>query len=212
MATQTRTRVIGVVVVLVVLVAVFLVVRWVRDPSRGPQVLVVGDSVTFLSTDQLKTSFDWTTHLDVEGRIGYRTDQLVSVALTAIGRDEPEIFVVLTGYNDLDQGQSIDSALDKMTDVAASQPCSVWVLLPTKTRYSVGDAESLNQKIEDRAAKHDNIHVTGEWRDAVDATSGTDPDPTLISEDRIHPRPAGATRLAEIEDAAVGEACRGLFG
>ena len=79
MAAERRNGFLTVVVVALVVVAAVAVgvVLRSRDPARGPQVLAVGDSVTYMSANPIKDAFDWTDNVDVQGRPGYRTDQLV---------------------------------------------------------------------------------------------------------------------------------------
>lgn len=204
---RRRLMLIGIGVV-VVLVGVVVIVKWRSTLPTGERVLIVGDSVTVISDEELVAAFDWTDHLDVQGRVGFRTGQLVPVALQAVQKDKPEILVVLTGYNDLLQAVDAEKALGQMMDIAASVRCAVWVLLPLKSNYPAADAEDINEVVQDLAADHPSVHVTGEWRDVVDGLRGPDPNPELISGDHIHPTPAGSARLAEIEQAAVTSNCR----
>ena len=57
---------------------------------------------------------------------------------------------------------------------------------------------------EDRAS----VHLSTDWRDAVDATDGPDPDPALVSEDHIHPVADGEVRLAQAMEEAASRECR----
>lgn len=210
MAAERRNGVLTAAVVALVVVAavaVGAVLRW-RDPARGPRVLVVGDSVTYMSANPIKDAFDWTDNVDVQGRPGYRTDQLVPVAVELVGADDPEVLVVLTGYNDLTQGVDTSPAVEQMMDLAAARPCAVWLLLPTKGGYAAAAAEAFNSRLVALAEDRASVHLSTDWRDAVDATDGPDPDPGLVSEDGIHPVGDGVARLARAMEEAAGRECR----
>ncbi|MGI8939278.1 MAG: SGNH/GDSL hydrolase family protein [Iamia sp.] len=199
--------VVAVVVVVAVAVAVGLVVR-ANDPARGPRVLVVGDSVTFMSRSALDGAFDWTDNFDAQGRPGYRTDQLVPVALRKIDEDQPDTLVLLTGYNDLTQGIDTTAAVDQLMGIAGDVPCAVWVLLPTKGEFDQAAAEAFDQRIVALAEDQPTVHLATDWRDVVDAGPGPDPDPRLVSEDHIHPTEEGIARLARVMEEAVTRECR----
>ncbi|WCO68751.1 GDSL-type esterase/lipase family protein [Iamia majanohamensis] len=210
MAAERRNGFLTVVVVALVVVAAVAVgvVLRSRDPARGPQVLAVGDSVTYMSANPIKDAFDWTDNVDVQGRPGYRTDQLVPIALEFVDADDPEVLVVFTGYNDLTQGVDTSQAVEQMMDVAAAQPCAVWLLVPTKGDYAPDAAEAFNSRVVALAEDRGSVHLSTDWRDAVDATDGPDPDPALVSEDHIHPVADGEVRLAQAMEEAASRECR----
>lgn len=210
MASDRRSAIWTVVAVIAVVVAGALVAGAViraRDPG-GPKVLMIGDSVTYLSRDGITDAFDWTSNVDPQGRPGWRTDELVPLAVTKVDEEDPDTLVVLTGYNDLTQGVDTQAAVGQMMDVAAEERCAVWVLLPTKATYAPEAAASFNQRIIELAADHPQVHIASGWRDAVDATAGPDPDPALVSEDEIHPNEGGIARLGQVVEEAVSRDCR----
>lgn len=211
MAADRRNGIWVLVVVTLVLVAAALTVGTVaraRDPARGPQVLVIGDSVTFMSSDAIIEAFDWTSNVNPQGRPGFRTDELVPLARQLVEEEDPNVLVVLTGYNDLIQGVDTSAAVREMMEIAAGVPCAVWVLLPTKATYAPEAARAFNQRVIDLAATRPTVHIATGWRDAVDAQPGPDPDMTLVSEDEIHPNEAGLARLAQVMEEAVSRDCR----
>lgn len=211
MASDGRDGIWIAIAVVTVLVAGALVAGTVlrsRDPARGPQVLAVGDSVTYMSRNAITSEFDWTSNVDPQGRPGFRTDELVPVALEKVDEDDPDVLVVLTGYNDLTQGVDTSAAVAEMVEIAADAPCAVWMLLPTKAAYGPDEAAAFNQRVIDLAADHPSVHVATDWRDAVDAEPGADPDPRLVTEDEIHPNEAGVDRLAQAMEEAVSRDCR----
>lgn len=210
MSSTRRTQVIALAAIAACVVAVVGVVAVLRarDPARGPQVLVVGDSVTYMSADPVKGAFDWTDNVDVQGRPGYRTDQLVPVALRQIDQVDPDTLVILTGYNDLTQRVDTSEAVGQLMDISAQESCAVWVLLPTKGKFDTEAAQAFNDRIALLAEGHPNVHLAPGWRDAVDGGDGPEPDPELVSDDRIHPtEPGGTERLAEVVEEAAHSEC-----
>ncbi len=210
MAAGRRRATVPLIVVALVVVAVIAVVAVLatRDSGGGSQVLVVGDSVTFMSREVATEAFGWTSEVEVQGRPGYRTDQIRLLAAEQIDKVDPDFLVVFTGYNDLLQGVDTSDAVEELMDVSADFPCAVWLLLPTKGDYSPEAAEEFNQHLVDLAGDRSTVHVSTDWRDAVDAGDGPDPDPDLIAEDRIHPVPAGSLRLAQVMEESVSRECR----
>lgn len=178
------------------------------DPGRGPHVLVVGDSVIYQASADLVMTFDWTSNVEVQGRPGFRTHQLVPVALQAVADGDHEFVVVLTGYNDITQEVDTAAAVADMVEVVATVPCAIWVLLPTKGDYPPEAAIAFNDRVEDLVAERDQVHIETGWRDAADATDGPEPDPRLVSDDGVHPTDEGTAEIAEVIEAAVSRTCR----
>ena len=180
-----------------------------RDPARGPQVLVVGDSVTYMSRNAITSEFDWTSNVDPQGRPGFRTDELVPVALRKVDEDDPDVLVVLTGYNDLTQGVDTGAAVVDMMGIAADVPLRGVDAAADQGRLRPerGHARSTSgSSTWPRTTR--SVHVATDWRDAVDAEPGPDPDPRLVTDDEIHPNEAGVDRLAQAMEEAVSRDCR----
>lgn len=190
-------------------ITVWIVVGNIR---RGTRIGILGDSVTYQSSDDIEARLDWTERLRIEAHPGFRTDQLLHFADQLFGGDDPpRIGVVLTGYNELMQGRDTAEAVDRTMLLLSRVECAIWVLLPTKSLYSADVATAFNDRVEELAARVD-VHVETAWRDAVDDTDGVEPDGELISADLVHPEPAGAAKLAEVIDASISENCGLLAG
>ncbi len=184
--------------------AVILVV--VNRGDEPAEVAVVGDSVTYLSTAPLEESFPWARRVEVRGRSGFRTDQLVSTADDMVEAG-PAVLVLLTGYNDVLQQADPDAGLRDMVDVARRARCVVWMQIPRKGPYDPNRAEAYNTRLEELTRPVSTIHLSPLWRDAVDATDGPDPHPDLVTSDRVHPTDVGSRTLARLMDEAVQDLC-----
>lgn len=170
----------------------------------GPRVLIVGDSVTVLSEDELRSELDWAGTIDVRATNGLRTDELLDDARA--GADEgPEIGIFMPGYNDVLQDRVDDAALEEMMAVAASLPCAVWLLLPTETGLGTDQVERWNKRVQDLAGQEDDVHVSDGWKVLVEET----PAFTLVSEaDAVHPNADGRRAVAAVMAAEAAKQCR----
>lgn len=176
------------------------------DPE-GPRTLVVGDSVTFQSAADITNALGDEVRLDIRGRPGHKTFGLMPTLRDGIDNGDPEVVVLLVGYNDIWTETDPEPSLTEIADLVAERSCVVWLLLPTKGPWEPELAEAFNARVEQLAADRPSIQVEPSWRDLLDATGGPNPDPFLIDPDRVHPRPAGQVRLAEVMSAAVRRHC-----
>lgn len=138
-----------------------------------------------------------------------RTDELIDlIGRTVVGPPRADIGVFMTGYNDVWQDVDTRAELAQAMDSAATLPCAVWLLIPTKGDYPSSRVEGFNDQVVRLASEHRRVHVEEGWRDAVDATDDARPDPRLVSPDLVHPTPAGTAEIAEVMEAAVSRHCR----
>lgn len=172
--------------------------------DEPPDVLVVGDSVTELSRQELGEEMDdWAGELIVRARSGATTAQLVPLAEDGLTK-EPDVGVFLPGYNDVLRGRADAPALDDMIELAADLPCAVWLLLPTDGGYDPEQVERWNARLEQAADEHPSIHLSSDWKRLVEES----PTFTFLSErDAIHPNAEGQRAIAEVMSAEAREAC-----
>ena len=169
-------------------------------------VLVIGDSVTDQSSDQILAAMP-DREVTVIGLSGLRTDQLRPVIEDTLGGvDRPPVAVVMAGYNDVWQSTEREAPVDELMAVMAGVDCAVWVLVPTKGPWDHDRALAFDARIRE-AADAAGVAVDTRWRDSVDGLDGPDPDPDLVQEDMVHPSDAGRIRVAEVMAAAVGDRC-----
>ena len=174
-----------------------------RTGDGEVRVMVVGDSVTVLSKDELRRRFAWADALDVRAHSGYRTDQLLEGA-RAGAEAAPDIGVFLPGYNDVLQDNVDSRALPEMMAVAADLPCAVWLLLPTDGGYAPDLVRIWNERVRTLASGHDEVKVIDDWKKLVEAS----PDFTFVSEaDAVHPNRDGQKAIAEVMSDRARSAC-----
>lgn len=170
---------------------------------EGPEVLVVGDSVTVLSSEELRSRFDWAGSVRVEATSGATTEELLDDARDGVGR-EPDIGVFLVGYNDLRDEDPDPESLADMVALAAELDCAVWFLLPEELGHPRRLARAWNRNVVEQAEAHPSVHVSEQWRDLVDAS---EPGEYVYRADEIHPNQAGQRALGRLMASEAQARC-----
>ncbi len=169
------------------------------------RVLVVGDSVTVLSEDDLRSELDWADTIDVRATNRLRTDELLDGDARAGADADPDIGIFMPGYNDVLQDRVDNPALEEMMALASGLPCAVWLLLPTETGMETDRVQRWNQRVQDLADEQENVYVSDGWKRLVEAT----PDFALLSElDGVHPNDDGRRAIAAVMAAEAEARCR----
>lgn len=171
--------------------------------DAGERVLIVGDSVTYQSSAELKEEFDWAGELDIKATSGLRTDELLPGAEEGLSHD-PSSAVFMPGYNDVLQNRVDQAAVPEMMDIAAQVPCSVWLLIPVKGVYSPDIAEAYNQRVRDEAEGHDNVHVIDDWARLVDNSQKF---ALVKTADAVHPNDLGRRVVAQAMSESLQREC-----
>lgn len=174
--------------------------------SGGPRVVVVGDSVTTLSSEELAERFDWAGTLDIRAVEGRTTEELLPLAREGV-EEGPDIGIFLPGYNDIlqDAAEAGLPALAEMVDLADRIPCVVWFLVPEEGAYSAEQARIWNDEIRRLVGEREGMAVDDAWWELVTES----PDMMFLSEgDAVHPDAQGQAALATVMEAAAERECR----
>ena len=173
------------------------------DDDPGDRVLVVGDSVTVLSREQLGEELDWADDLDIRATKGLRSDELLPGARAGVEAG-PSSAVWLPGYNDVLQDRVEQAPIDEMMDLADEVPCSVWLTLPTDGVYPAAVAQRWNERVRAAAEGRDDLHVVDDWERLVENS----PEFTFtIEADALHPNADGQAALARVMSDSLRELC-----
>jgi hypothetical protein len=196
-----------VAVVLVLLLVAGGLWWWLRPAPVAQNVVFVGDSVTFMSLDDLKAAVG-TKHPELIARIGYRSSDIYPLfekQVRALRADNKPLkqAVVLIGYNDVLKGPVTNPGLGKLMDLANQFDCAVWFTIPpVPLRDQLTD--EWNTRVREAAKSHHNVHVVDDWRNVVmHAKAGE----LITRKDGVHPTKAGAARLTKVFETAIHHAC-----
>jgi hypothetical protein len=170
--------------------------QWLLDPSpeqNGPQVAVVGDSITVLANPYIRADVEPTHALVGNAITGARIADMLPWLQGHVS-DSP-IIVENLGTNDIDHSdwQSAESSL---LNAVAGSAC---VELVTIHNGAASDRAAFNANLANAAAANANEHVM-DWAAAVDA------DPTLVF-DGVHPSDKGSQWLGNAYASAIANDC-----
>lgn len=212
-----------VAVVIVVIVAVVAGALWWSGRDDRPDVLVVGDSVSYLSASPIEARLG-AAHVQFATKPGFTTEQILPVARDAAALPgEPgasrEVALVLIGYNDIFLEVTDDSPLDELVGFAEEFRCTVWLTLPERPGGEPSPSsgvptpaiERWNDQLAGAVADHPTIHLATDWQDAIEAAPAPGADGTgsapALEDDAVHPTAVGSELLAAAADAAIARHC-----
>ena len=200
--------------VMVVVLGTLVALRVLPD-GPPPKQFVIGDSVTFLSAGSIQERFD-PNQLQFVARPGFTSTALLPLVEEAMAMSgEPaharERVAALVGYNDVRVREVDTPSLRKLVDLTSQFECGVWLTLPsrpggtdaTNPMVSSPLIDEWNLRLRAEVARHDNLHLTDAWEQAVNAA----PKGKLIKDDGIHPNAAGQRLLAEVYRNAIDDNC-----
>jgi lysophospholipase L1-like esterase len=172
-----------------------------------PDVAVIGDSITFVSRSAISGELgdDWAVNID--GRPGYTVaDQLP--AARALAGNDPVQAIVNLGTNDVTADGALQPALDALAEMVAQFPDAECIHLVTVSELigfdrpdTVERARAFNAGVRELAATDARIRVI-DWTTALRDAQAADPG-VVLTEDTVHPSPAGQRLLAERYDQAL---------
>lgn len=199
--------------VAVVIVVIGGVVAYFAFRDDRPKVVLMGDSITYISAPAFKKELKGSYELVVSGTPKRRADERVEDA-AVLDATHPDAVVVNLGTNDVLQGrppQSAADALEKIGKTFADAECVVLVTVNENMfnaeRASLGpDAKALNQEILAMAEKHGWGVVR--WDEIVRRYLAEGEKQGHLSVDTVHPRPVGRKLLAD----AYGKALASCLG
>ena len=177
--------------------------------ASTPSVVFDGDSITVLAAPAIHQLLDPNYDVKVLAAIGIRINQSLPALQSAL-RLHPDAVVVNLGTNDALQGGEHPgwvSGWDKLIRMTRNTPCVVLT-----TINSAADslshrpiARRINAAIRALAAEHPRRYKVADWsrflsRNVSNLRTYLRAEPILI-----HPTPAGAEKLATIDQAALAK-------
>jgi lysophospholipase L1-like esterase len=194
---------IGVVILLVILV----VIVDAATSRSGDTVVVLGDSITALGTNQLNSSLGSDYHLTINGHFGARvSDQENDAAF--LGAIRAKQVIINLGTNDVINGVPTGQTaleLQQMVQKFHGADCihlvSINVNLHTPTKTFKPQAEALNTAIRKLASANSNVNVI-DWN-AIDAPTVDTAHPNGLTIDGVHPTTDGQSQLIDAYSTAL---------
>ena len=213
-----RGRVIGIGVAIVAVAALAAYLLW---PRGFDYVMVVGDSVTFLSGSQIEDEMGSDVSVEQIAVPGYTSSDLVDpVTLTIEARarsgQQLERGVFLVGYNDVIRGDVETADLDRLMQQSARFDCAIWLTLPAEPSgapagsadFDPEAARRWNEGLVELVGHYDGLHLVRTWEERV---NGSDPG-ELLQADGVHPNDAGRAALAQVMHEGLRDQCRPING
>jgi lysophospholipase L1-like esterase len=180
--------------------------------SRGPEVVLMGDSITDQTAEVFAQRLGDRWDLTTSGTPGYRADQRVGDVANLALHDPTQVIINL-GTNDVLQKKAPAETLDALEKVGSGFAPARCVYLVTVTSSFINPqdtalparAQELNAGIRDLAARHHWGVVP--WDQLVaDYDAGPQPEGPLTT-DTVHPTDVGKRMLADAYAKALDD-CR----
>ncbi len=192
------------------MLAFAIILSAVGGPGASkPSLVVVGDSITVLATPAIHQLLDPSYDVEVLAVDGIRIDQSLPALESAL-RSHPHVVVENLGTNDALQGGAHSnwvSSWDKLIRITRTTPC---VVLTTINPAADGlrhrpIATRINADIRALAAQNPKKYKVADWsrflsRHVSNLSTYLLPEPILI-----HPTPAGAVKLAALDQSALAK-------
>ena len=213
-AADGRGALAPILLIMVVVVGTLIGLKVLPDGPE-PDLFVIGDSVTYLSEDEIQTQFEHTP-LEFVAIPGYSSEMLLPDVLRAMGSPgDPaharQRVAALVGYNDVRLREVDSDSMHTMVELTSKFQCGVWLTLPARPG-GVDNANAMaesrfvdqfNLHLQAQVEKYDNLHLSEAWAQAVNNA----PLGKLLKKDGVHPNAAGRLLLAEIYRETIDEAC-----
>jgi lysophospholipase L1-like esterase len=204
-----------VAVVVVAVLAVAIGATWWSRRDDRVDLVVVGDSVSYLSAGQTERRLGDDYDIEFLTTPGYTTKQELVLLRDAMSRDDGpaaarEVVAVLVGYNDLRLDTVGTDALADLVEETSRWRCAVWLTLPERPGGQASSEPAVspekvgawNDRLAAEIEPYDDVHLVNDWQDAVHRN----PEAELLS-DGLHPTEAGRRRLADSYRAAIERHC-----
>ena len=169
------------------------------DDGDGAYLLVLGDSITVISSDEIKDKLsDYSTVIKADsGR--KLADQFG--AASALAQPPPEIIIVNLGINDVAKENA--DLVDDMKQILQKFRRSCRVVVTVSSHLFQAEQRQLANELNDYIRRGN--WVVADWDELItEYKEDGEPDGSLTT-DTIHPTELGKDRLAELLDEAVAD-------
>lgn len=172
--------------------------------TSGPRVVLLGDSLTVLTFDEMSRVADGDFTLELNATAGKRIDENLDAADLLAATNPPQVVINL-GSNDILQGRDVNlvmSDLETMVDQFANVGCLHIVTINEQLKPGPGAvataAQQVNDQIRELAKRRLSTDII-DWNQIV-VDNGFE---SVVGSDRIHPNDRGVELLADAYVAAM---------
>jgi lysophospholipase L1-like esterase len=178
--------------------------------SHKPEVVVVGDSITYLSKPQIEHTLGATYDVDVQAIPGKRIVQMLPALRTAL-KSDPFAVVENLGTNDAIQaraGYDWKKYWDELISTTRNTHCVVLTTIGSGAdAYGAGTiGTAINTDITSLVAKDPEKYKEVDWNGFLHSRTGSNWR-TYLAADLLHPMPAGRQVIATMDKAELAK-CR----
>lgn len=172
----------------------------------GNSIVLLGDSLTVLVHERFAADTDGTYDVKMSATWGLRIDEELDVAARVAADDPDQVVVnlgtnnVLQRYDSVASAEDLDTLVGQLSDVRCVHIVTVNEHISRLGEDYTAESTALNEAIRTVAARRLNTHVI-DWN-AILTERGT---ADLISEDGVHPNPAGVAALSAAYRDAVDD-------
>ena len=192
-----RRRVVLVVACAVAAVAGLTAWLW-EDLTANRTVYVVGDSITYLSEASISSDL---AHAGYQANItatpGVKIGQS-QANVSALAQNQPWAWIIELGTNDAGAQDSVWPE-QFLAEWSAVSPASCVIYVTVSPRAGVV-AQQIDASMQKLAQTHSNVHLL-DWGNIEYQNPG------WVTEDGIHPTPAGQAALALLETQTLQHSC-----
>lgn len=208
LASMSRTASSPRVLILVVVVAIVAAgLAWWKLRT-GPDVAVLGDSITVVSNDQIKDALGRDFHPDIAAVLGITAGEMIPAAQKA-AQKSPEQVVIELGSNDVLKKGPLDQAAQHLRELVAQFPKAKCVHLVTINSHMTDAGKPvapraglLNAAIVQIKASDPRIALI-DWNGAVSDAMAAHGGKETLTSDTVHPNGDGAKVLATLIRAGL---------
>lgn len=203
-----------ILLIMVVVVGTLIGLKVLPDGPE-PDLFIIGDSVTYLSEDEIQDQFH-TTPLEFVAIPGFSSEMLLPDVLEAMGSEGDPAHArqrvgALVGYNDVRLRDVDSDSMHTMVEITSKFQCGVWLALPARpggvdNANAMAESEFVDQfnlHLQAQVERYDNLHLSQAWAQAINNA----PLGKYLKKDGVHPNAAGRKLLAQVYRDAISEHC-----
>lgn len=186
------------------------------DGPTAARVVVLGDSITFASVEELQERFaDRDDELTVDARPGFTAEEVLDqarIVVDELGDAEAEQVIINVGTNDVLTEVEPGGTLDSITEMVELFPSARCVHLVTISHRIRDDEvpgladriEAVNELLENLADDRDDVRIL-DWNEVLDDPPDDLETADLLASDTVHTSPRGEAVLADAYITALDD-------